>query len=55
MIEKIPKLLVLEIFALVGVDCASGDTFVQDDSMLDISCEGMHVPIPVIELLLKQR
>ena len=44
-----------DIIALVGVDCASGDTFVQDDSMLNISCEGMHVPIPVIELSIKAK
>jgi elongation factor G len=39
-----------DIIAMVGIDCASGDTFVGDDSLLDISCEGIHVPIPVIEL-----
>ena len=36
--------------AMVGVDCASGDTFVGSDKLLNISCEGIHVPIPVIEL-----
>lgn len=44
-----------DIIALVGVDCASGDTFVADDNMLDVSCEGMHVPIPVIELAIKAK
>ena len=44
-----------DIIAMVGIDCASGDTFVQDDSMLNISCEGMHVPIPVIELSIKAK
>ena len=44
-----------DIIAMVGIDCASGDTFVQDDSMLDVSCEGMHVPIPVIELSIKAK
>ena len=44
-----------DIIALVGVDCASGDTFVADDNMLDVSCEGMHVPIPVIELSIKAK
>ncbi len=39
-----------DIVALVGIDCASGDTFVGNDDDLDISCEGIHVPIPVIEL-----
>jgi elongation factor G len=39
-----------DIVAMVGVDCASGDTFVGNSDMTNISCEGMHVPIPVIEL-----
>jgi elongation factor G len=44
-----------DIIALVGVDCASGDTFVGDDSLLNVSCEGIHVPIPVIELSIKAK
>ena len=44
-----------DIIAMVGVDCASGDTFVGNDDMLDVSCEGMHVPIPVIELSIKAK
>lgn len=44
-----------DIIAMVGVDCASGDTFVGSDDMLDVSCEGMHVPIPVIELSIKAK
>jgi elongation factor G len=39
-----------DIIAMVGVDCASGDTFVGNDNNTNISCEGIHVPIPVIEL-----
>ncbi len=39
-----------DIIAMVGVDCASGDTFVGNDNLTNISCEGIHVPIPVIEL-----
>lgn len=39
-----------DIIAMVGVDCASGDTFVGNDDLLNLSCEGIHVPIPVIEL-----
>ncbi len=39
-----------DIVAMVGVDCASGDTFVGNDDLLHLSLEGMHVPIPVIEL-----
>jgi elongation factor G len=44
-----------DIIAMVGVDCASGDTFVANDDMLNISCEGMQVPIPVIELSIKAK
>lgn len=39
-----------DIIAMVGIDCASGDTFVNDENLTNISCEGIHVPIPVIEL-----
>ncbi len=44
-----------DIIAMVGVDCASGDTFVGDDNNLHLSCEGMHVPIPVIELSIEAK
>ena len=37
-----------DIIAMIGVDCASGDTFVGNDNLLNISCEGMHVADPVI-------
>jgi len=39
-----------DIIAIIGMDCASGDTFVGNSDLTHISCEGMHVPIPVIEL-----
>lgn len=39
-----------DIIAMIGVDCASGDTFVSDDRDLNLSLEGIHVPVPVIEL-----
>tara|TARA_Y100001954_G_scaffold238705_1_gene307808 strand:+ start:66 stop:2228 length:2163 start_codon:yes stop_codon:yes gene_type:complete len=39
-----------DIVAIIGMDCASGDTFVGNSDLTHISCEGMHVPIPVIEL-----
>ncbi len=45
-----------DIIAMIGVDCASGDTFVAEDQNVEhLSCEGMHVPIPVIELSIKAR
>ena len=39
-----------DIVALIGVDCASGDTFVGKEEDCHLSLEGIHVPIPVIEL-----
>lgn len=48
--ENIDQAYAGDIIAMVGVDCASGDTFVGDDKNLHLSCEGMHVPVPVIEL-----
>ena len=45
-----------DIIAMIGVDCASGDTFVAEDQNVEhLSCEGMHVPIPVIELSIKAK
>lgn len=45
-----------DIIAMIGVDCASGDTFVSEDGNMEhLSCEGMHVPIPVIELSIKAK
>ena len=44
-----------DIIAMVGIDCASGDTFVADDNLLNLSCEGMHIPIPVIELSIRAK
>ena len=48
--ENIDEAHAGDIIAIVGMECASGDTFVGNDDLLNISCEGMHVPIPVIEL-----
>ncbi|MBC7713121.1 MAG: elongation factor G [Rhizobacter sp.] len=39
-----------DIIAIIGIDCASGDTFVGTDDLDHISCEGMHIAAAVIEL-----
>ena len=39
-----------DIIAMIGIDCASGDTFVGGESDCNLSLEGIHVPIAVIEL-----
>ena len=54
--ENIDSASAGDIIAMIGVDCASGDTFVSEDSNMEhISCEAMHVPIPVIELSIKAK
>jgi len=40
-----------DIIAMVGVDCASGDTFCEGDDL--VSCESIYVPEPVISLAVK--
>lgn len=50
--ENIDSASAGDIVAVIGMDCASGDTFVGRDDM-KIYCEGIHVPIPVIELSIK--
>ncbi len=42
-----------DIIAMVGVDCASGDTFCGQG--IKVVCESMHVPIPVISLAIKAK
>lgn len=54
--ENIDSASAGDIIAMIGVDCASGDTFVAEDGNMEhLSCEGMHVPIPVIELSIKAK
>jgi elongation factor G len=44
-----------DIVAMIGVDCASGDTFVGDDSITHLSLESMHIAVSVIELSVKAK
>jgi elongation factor G len=46
--EKIAEAAAGDIVALVGVDCASGDTFCSEGT--NLSLEGMFVPEPVVTL-----
>lgn len=47
--EDVDEVFAGDIFALFGVDCASGDTFVTDNK-LNISCESIYVPEPVVSM-----
>lgn len=47
--EDVDEVYAGDIFAVFGVDCASGDTFVVD-SKLNVSCESMFVPEAVVSM-----
>ena len=51
--EDISEATCGDIIALFGIDCASGDTFTEND--LNIAMTSMHVPEPVISLAIKPR
>ena len=53
--ENIEEAKAGDIVAMVGIDCASGDTFVGSDDITNISLEGIYIPIPVIELSIKAK
>jgi len=47
--EDVNEVYAGDIFALFGVDCASGDSFVTDPK-LEVSMESIFVPEPVISM-----
>ncbi|KAJ8729643.1 hypothetical protein PYW08_001224 [Mythimna loreyi] len=52
--EEVTEVLAGDIFALFGVDCASGDTFV-NDGKLQLAMESIHVPDPVVSMSIKPK
>ncbi|XP_074046927.1 elongation factor G, mitochondrial [Macrotis lagotis] len=52
MMEDVEEVYAGDIFALFGIDCASGDTFTNKDS-IDLSMESIHVPDPVISVSMR--
>ncbi|GLG92390.1 Elongation factor G, mitochondrial [Gryllus bimaculatus] len=51
-LEDVNEVYAGDIFALFGVDCASGDTFVTDPK-LQLSMESIFVPDPVVSMSIK--
>lgn len=47
--EDVNEVLAGDIFAVFGVDCASGDTYVTDNK-INLSCESIFVPEPVVSM-----
>uniref|UniRef100_A0A8D0HUY5 Elongation factor G, mitochondrial n=1 Tax=Sphenodon punctatus TaxID=8508 RepID=A0A8D0HUY5_SPHPU len=52
MMEDVEEAYAGDICALFGIDCASGDTFTTKNNT-DISMESIHVPDPVISVVMK--
>lgn len=52
--EEVNEVMAGDIFALFGVDCASGDTFV-NDGKLQLAMESIHVPDPVVSMSIKPK
>ena len=48
--EDITEVYPGDIFAMFGVECDSGTTFIKDEKSQVISLNTMHVPDPVISL-----
>lgn len=51
-IEEVGEVYAGDIFATIGIDCASGDTFVTD-TKLNLSMESIYIPEPVISMSIK--
>lgn len=52
--EDVDTVYAGDIFALFGIDCASGDTFVNQPK-LELSMESIHVPDPVISMSIQPK
>ncbi|XP_063617998.1 elongation factor G, mitochondrial [Cydia splendana] len=52
--EEVNEVFAGDIFALFGVDCASGDTFV-NDGRLNLAMESIVVPDPVVSMAIKPK
>ncbi|CAL1688429.1 unnamed protein product [Lasius platythorax] len=52
--EDVTEVYAGDIFALFGIDCASGDTFV-NDSKLELSMESIYVPDPVVSMSIQTK
>jgi len=52
--EDVTEVYAGDIFAIFGIDCASGDTFVRD-SKLNLSMESIYVPDSVVSMSIQTK
>jgi elongation factor G len=53
--EEINEVEAGDIFAIFGLDCATGDTLTEGDMSYLANCSSMFVPAPVISLNIKAK
>ena len=51
--EDIEEVSAGDIFAIFGVECATGETLTEGDIAYPLRCSSMHVPDPVMSLTIK--
>ena len=51
--EDIEEVAAGDIFAIFGVECATGETLTEADITYPMRCSSMHVPDPVISLTVR--
>jgi elongation factor G len=51
--EDIEEVSAGDIFAIFGVECATGETLTEGDTGSQLRCSTMHVPDPVMSLTIK--
>ncbi len=53
--EDISEVEAGDIFAIFGLECATGDTLSEGDMSYNIACSSLFVPAPVMSLSIKPK
>ena len=48
--EQVDQVFAGDIFTIPGLDCSSGDSFVADPKLTDLTMESIFVPKPVVSM-----